>query len=59
MEREYTGYLARVVQHEMDHLDGVLYTDHMAPDAPLTPTAGPAAVDQALRDLVKEGRRAR
>jgi peptide deformylase len=57
-EHEFTGFLARVVQHEMDHLDGVLYTDRMTPDAPLTPSAGPAAVDQALRDLVKEGRRA-
>lgn len=24
-----TGYLARVMQHEFDHLDGVLYTDHV------------------------------
>jgi len=23
------GYLARAVQHEVDHLDGVLYIDHM------------------------------
>lgn len=23
------GYLARVMQHEFDHLDGVLYTDHV------------------------------
>lgn len=24
-----TGFLARVMQHEFDHLDGVLYTDHV------------------------------
>lgn len=29
------GYLARVLQHEIDHLDGILYTDRMAPDAKL------------------------
>ena len=26
-----TGMLARVVQHELDHLDGVLFTDHLSP----------------------------
>jgi peptide deformylase len=25
------GYLARVVQHEVDHLDGVLFTDRLSP----------------------------
>jgi len=29
------GLLARCVQHEIDHLDGILYTDRMEPDAPL------------------------
>ncbi len=29
------GYLARVLQHEIDHLDGILYTDRMADDAKL------------------------
>ena len=24
------GYLARAIQHELDHLDGVLYIDHMS-----------------------------
>jgi peptide deformylase len=28
---EFKGYLARVVQHEVDHLNGVLITDHMSP----------------------------
>src|SRR5579859_349644 len=26
------GWYARILQHEIDHLDGVLYTDHIAPD---------------------------
>ena len=24
-----TGYLARVMQHEFDHLDGIIFTDHL------------------------------
>lgn len=27
------GFNARVVQHEMDHLDGILFTDHVKPEA--------------------------
>jgi len=30
VEREASGFHARVVQHEIDHLDGVLYTMRMA-----------------------------
>ena len=30
-ELEAEGPLARVVQHELDHLDGVLYLDHLSP----------------------------
>lgn len=29
-EEEITGFLARIVQHECDHLEGVLYIDHVA-----------------------------
>ena len=29
------GYLARVFQHEIDHLDGIMFTDRMAEDAQL------------------------
>lgn len=29
IEREVSGFHARVVQHEVDHLDGVLYLDRM------------------------------
>jgi peptide deformylase len=30
---EAQGLLARVIQHEMDHLDGVLFIDHLSPMA--------------------------
>ncbi len=30
-EQEFKGFLARIIQHEYDHLLGVVYTDHIAP----------------------------
>ncbi|MCM1483988.1 MAG: peptide deformylase [Muribaculaceae bacterium] len=30
-EEEISGFLARIVQHECDHLDGRLYIDHISP----------------------------
>ncbi len=30
-ERVVEGYLARAIQHEADHLDGVLFTDRLSP----------------------------
>ena len=30
-EDEYDGYAARVIQHEYDHVDGILFTDHLSP----------------------------
>lgn len=30
-EETYDGYAARVIQHEYDHIEGVLFTDHLAP----------------------------
>jgi peptide deformylase len=33
IEAEATGLLSRCIQHEIDHLDGVLFIDRMAPDA--------------------------
>ncbi len=34
IEREFEadGLFARVIQHELDHLDGVLFIDHLPPD---------------------------
>jgi peptide deformylase len=31
LERVVTGFLARAIQHETDHLDGVLFTDRLSP----------------------------
>ena len=30
-EKEFTGFLSRIIQHEYDHLEGHVYTDHIAP----------------------------
>lgn len=30
-EEEFSGFLARIIQHELDHLDGKLYIDHISP----------------------------
>ena len=30
-EESFDGYRARIVQHEYDHVDGVLFTDHLSP----------------------------
>jgi peptide deformylase len=27
VEKEYTGFSSRVIQHEYDHLNGILYID--------------------------------
>ena len=30
-EQDFHGFLARIIQHECDHLEGEVYTDHIAP----------------------------
>lgn len=30
-EEEISGFLARIVQHECDHLEGKVYIDHISP----------------------------
>ncbi len=30
-EEEFSGWMARVLQHEIDHLDGVLFIDYLSP----------------------------
>ena len=30
-EEVYEGYAARIIQHEYDHVDGILFTDHLSP----------------------------
>ena len=30
-EETYEGYSARIIQHEYDHIEGILFTDHLSP----------------------------
>jgi peptide deformylase len=30
-DEEYDGYAARIIQHEYDHIEGILFTDHLSP----------------------------
>ena len=30
-EETFDGYSARIIQHEYDHVDGILFTDHLSP----------------------------
>lgn len=30
-EKEFTGFLSRIIQHEYDHLEGTVYTDRVSP----------------------------
>ena len=34
---DLAGWAGRIVQHEIDHLDGILYQDRMLPGSPLLP----------------------
>jgi peptide deformylase len=31
IEQEYTGFVSRIIQHEYDHLEGILLVDRMSP----------------------------
>lgn len=47
IEQKATGYIARIWQHEIDHLDGILITDRMG-------TTARMMARRALRDLEEE-----
>lgn len=52
VEREFEGFVSRIVQHEYDHLEGVLLVDRMSPADKLRNRA-------ALDELVAEYKRRR
>lgn len=43
---EAEGWLARIFQHEIDHLEGVLYTDRLVPDTLRRVQAGTEEADE-------------
>jgi peptide deformylase len=50
IEIEASGFLARAIQHECDHLNGILFIDRMN-------SAAKAALSSRLKRLQKETRR--
>jgi len=50
IEAEYTGFVSRIIQHEYDHLEGVLLVDRMSPADKLRNRA-------ALEELVERYKR--
>ena len=52
IEIEATGLLARALQHEVDHLDGILFIDRMS-------SAAKASLASRLRRMRKETERSR
>lgn len=47
IKKKYTGWEARIFQHEYDHLDGVVYIDHLTEE-------GRAEVQPRLDELIQE-----
>jgi peptide deformylase len=52
VEKEYSGFTSRIIQHEYDHLEGILLVDRMTPAEKLKHKS-------ALDELVTRYRRAR
>jgi peptide deformylase len=54
-ELDAEGWLARVLQHEFDHLDGILYPDRMAPDVELEEalTSSVRRSEMAMKKIMK------
>jgi peptide deformylase len=52
VEREATGFQARILQHEVDHLDGILYLDRMTD---LSSLGFASELEDAARDAVARG----
>ena len=50
------GYLARVLQHEMDHLEGILFTDQIQDLATLVRLSKEGEEEAVPLELVPEGR---
>jgi peptide deformylase len=60
---EINGFLARVIQHEIDHLNGVLFIDHLNKDEKKKLKAelddikkGNTETDYLLAEIPKKGR---
>jgi len=55
IQTDATGLFARCVQHELDHLDGVLFPDRMSPTAKADIAEGLAEFESEFRSLRETG----
>ena len=51
IEREFDGFVSRIIQHEYDHLEGVLLVDRMSPADKLK---NRTALDELVGDYLKK-----
>jgi len=56
-EQVETGYLARIWQHELDHLNGILLLDHMGPTAKMENRKIVKEMEEAYAAKAEENRR--
>lgn len=56
IEREYDGFVARIIQHEYDHLQGVLLVDRMTPSDKVRNRAAVEELKAAYRDHLESQR---
>lgn len=54
IEQTYTGFVSRIIQHEYDHLEGVLLVDRMSPADKL---ANKAALEELVAQFKKQSQR--
>jgi peptide deformylase len=59
IEREFDGFTSRIVQHEHDHLEGILLVDRMAPADKVRNKAALAELVDAYRDATRRAAAAR
>jgi len=62
-DETYDGYAARIIQHEYDHIEGILFTDHISPlkrkllaKRLMNITKGLVEVDYRMKFTNKKGR---
>ena len=54
VEKEYDGFVARIIQHEYDHLQGVLLVDRMTPSDKLRNRAAVDELKAAYRQHIAD-----
>ncbi|MDP7422083.1 MAG: peptide deformylase [bacterium] len=56
-EKDFDGLLARVIQHEIDHLNGKLFVDHLSPGLRLSLEGKLKKLKKQSKKLMKESKK--